>query len=352
MAKIKLTINGKSVAVDEGATLLWAANSLGFKVPTLCHDIRLKPYGACRMCLIEIDGNNSLLPACVTKAENGMKALTDSERVHSARKGVIELLLSNHPADCMTCDACGKCALQDYAHEYGVRESRFYSKPDQGIRKDRSKVIQFDRDKCIMCGRCVRICKEVQQDEAIDFSGRGFDMTISPANNDSLLDSSCVLCGQCVSACPVGALVEKQAVGESRAWETEKVQTVCSYCGVGCNIFLNVKDGKIVKTTSEVGTVPNNGNLCVKGRFGNDMVHHPDRLTEPLIKKNGKFKEATWDEAYDHIADKLKKIIKDDGPDSVSCVGSSRCTNEENFLIQKFARAVVGTNNVDECART
>lgn len=352
MAKIELTINDQTVTADEGQTLLMTAGAIGVRIPTLCHDIRLKPYGACRVCIVEIEGNDVLQPSCITKIENGMIVHTDSERVRNARKAVIELLLSNHPTDCMTCDACGNCGLQNLAHEYGVRESRVFEEPTKGIKEDRNYVIQFDKDKCILCGRCVRICNEVQQTEAIDFIGRGFDTTIGPAFSDSLLDSSCVLCGQCVSSCPVGALTEKQAVGKARDWELKKVQTICSYCGVGCNIFLNVKDNKVIKTTSEVGTVPNDGNLCVKGRFGNDMIHHADRLTSPLIKKKGKFKEATWDEAYDYIAEKLEKIKKESGPDSINCVGSSRCTNEENYLIQKFARAVIGTNNIDECART
>ncbi len=352
MAKIKLKINGKSVVAEKDNSILSVAGSIGVRIPTLCHDIRLKPVGACRVCVVEVEGAESLLPACATNAEDGMVIVTDSERVNNARKAVIELLLSNHPTDCMTCDACGNCGLQNLAHEYGVRESRFFEKPKKGIKEDRNFVIKFDQDKCILCGRCVRICNEVQQTEAIDFNGRGFDMTIGPAFNDSLLDSSCVLCGQCVSSCPVGALTEKQADGKAREWELEKVQTVCSYCGVGCNLFLNVKDGKVVKTTSEVGTVPNDGNLCIKGRFGNDMIHHPDRLTDPLIKKKGKFEKATWDEAYDFITKKIEKIKKKDGPDAINCVGSSRCTNEENYLIQKFGRAVIGTNNVDECART
>ena len=352
MAKLTVNINGKNCRAEEGMTILWAANTLGISIPTLCHEIRLKPFGACRVCVVEVDGESALLPACATKIKSGMTIRTDSERVLNARKAVIELLLSNHPVDCMTCDACGDCRLQDLAHEYGVRESRYFTKPENGVKDDRNCMIKFDHDKCILCGRCVRICNEVQQDKAIDFIGRGYEMSIGPAFNDSLLDSSCVLCGQCVSTCPVGALTEKQASGKGRDWELKKVQTVCSYCGVGCNIFLNVKDNKVVKTTSKVGTIPNDGNLCIKGRFGNDMIHHKDRLTEPLIKKNGKFEEVTWDEAYSFVANKLENIKDENGPDSITCVGSSRCTNEENYLIQKFARAVIGTNNIDECART
>ena len=352
MANVTVTINKKAVNIEDDKTILWASSSIGIRIPTLCHEIRLKPFGACRVCVVEIEGEETLLPSCITKVKDGMVIQTDSERVINARKGVIELLLSNHPTDCMTCDACGDCTLQDLAHEYGIRESRFFSKPTKGIKKDRNCVIQFDQDKCILCGRCVRICNEVQQDEAIDFIGRGYDMTIGPAFSDSLLDSSCVLCGQCVSSCPVGALTEKQAGGKVRDWDLKKVQTVCSYCGVGCNLFLNVKDDKVVKVTSKVGTVPNDGNLCIKGRFGKDMIHHEDRLTEPLIRKNGKLEKATWDEALDFAVEKLKDIREKNGPDSITCVGSSRCTNEENYLIQKFARAVIGTNNVDECART
>lgn len=352
MAEIEITINGETLKMEEGRTILWAANTIGVQIPTLCHDFRLKPVGACRVCVVEVEGEGSLVPSCITGISAGMVVRTDTERVHNARKAVIELLLSNHPTDCMTCEVCGNCALQDLAHEYGVRESRYFSKPAGGIKEDRNRAIQFDSSKCILCGRCVRICNEVQQDEAINFIGRGFDMTIGPAFNDSLLDSSCVLCGQCVSTCPVGALVEKQAAGKTRAWDVKKVQTVCGYCGVGCNIFLNVKDDKVVKVTSEVGTVPNDGNLCIKGRFGKDMVHHPDRLKEPMIRKNGHLEEVTWDEAFDYIADKLQTIKEKDGPDSIGCIASSRCTNEEDYLMQKFARAVIGTNNIDECART
>jgi len=352
MPVIEITINGKTLKIGEDGTIIQAANTMGIQIPTLCHDFRLKPVGACRVCVVEVEGDESLVPSCITKVRDGMVVHTDTERVNNARKSIIELLLSNHPADCMTCDVCGNCTLQDLAHKYGVRVSRYFSKPAGGIKEDRNCTIQFDSSKCILCGRCVRICNEVQQDEAIDFIGRGFDMTIGPAFNDSLLDSSCVLCGQCVSTCPVGALVEKQAIGKARTWDLKKVQTVCGYCGVGCNIFLNIKDDKVVKVTSEVGTIPNDGNLCVKGRFGKDMIHHPDRLKEPMIRRNDSFEEVTWEEAFDYIAEKLKFIKAKDGPDSIGCIASSRCTNEEDYLMQKFARAVIGTNNIDECART
>lgn len=352
MDKITITINDKTFETEEGQTILWVANELGIRIPALCHDPRLEPYSGCRVCLVEVEGERTLLPSCSTKISDGMKIRTDTSRVYKGRKAVIELLLSNHPKDCMTCSVAGDCSLQDLAYEYGIRKGRFFSEPRGGIKEDRNYLIQFDSSKCILCGRCVRICNEVQQDYAIDFINRGFETTIGPAFNDSLLDSSCVLCGQCVSTCPVGALVEKQAIGKGWPWEFKKVKTVCSYCGVGCNLFLNVKDGRVIKTTSEVGTIPNDGNLCVKGRFGNDIIHHPERLTEPLIRRNGRFETTTWDEAFDYVANRLQEIKDDYGPDSIACIGSARCTNEENYLIQKFSRAVIGTNNVDECART
>lgn len=352
--KVKLHIDGKTVEVNKGKTILQAANSIGIQIPTLCHDQRLEPFSACRICMVEVERGNSstLTTSCSTEATDGMVVRTNTEKVLKTRKMVLELILSDHPKDCMTCEKCGSCKLQDVAYEYGVRESRFFEEPDGGIVEDNNPVIQQDTSKCILCGRCVRICAEVQQDYAIDFRSRGFKTETGTPFGKPRRETTCVLCGQCVSTCPVGSLVEKQAVGKGRQWQFKEVKTTCSYCGVGCTMYLHVKGNEVVKVTSKVGAIPNDGNLCVKGRFGYDFIHHPDRLKQPLIKKNGKFEEATWDEALNLIARKLTDIRAKYGPDNIGVMSSSRCTNEENYLAMKFARATIGTNNVDQCART
>jgi len=352
--KIKVNIDGKTVEVDKGKTVLQAANSIGIRIPTLCHDPRLEPFAACRVCMVEIERgkSNALITSCNTEATDGMVIRTDSEKVLKTRKMVLELILSDHPRDCMTCEKCGSCKLQDLAYQYGVRESRFFEKPDGGIVEDENPVIQHDTSKCILCGRCVRICAEVQQDYAIDFKNRGFETETGTPFGKPRRDTTCVLCGQCVSTCPVGSLVEKQAVGVGREWEFKQVKTTCAYCGVGCTMYLNVKGNRVVKVTSKAGSIPNDGNLCVKGRFGYDFIHHADRLKHPLIKRNGKFEEATWDEALSLVASKFGEIKAKHGPDNIGVFSSSRCTNEENYLAMKFARAAIGTNNVDQCART
>ncbi len=353
--KIKLTIDGREAEASPGQTILQVASSLGIKIPTLCHEPRLEPFSACRVCMVEVENaRKPLVTACSALAEDGMVVKTDTKKVHEARKFVLDLILSDHPLDCMTCDKCGSCSLQDLAYEYDIKKSRFFKEPVRGIAPDPNTMILRDDSKCILCGRCVRICDEVEQAHAIDFINRGFDTVVGPAYGHTLLGTSCEFCGQCVSTCPVGALREKQAEGKGRDWQLDKVKSVCGYCGVGCNLFLNVhKDtGKLVKVTSQVGTVPNDGNLCIKGRFGYDFVHHEERLTDPLIKRNGRFEKATWDEALGLVAKKFKDTKDKYGGDSLAILGSSRCTNEENYVLMKFARAVLHTNNLDQCART
>ena len=213
-------------------------------------------------------------------------------------------------------------------------------------------MIQRDLNKCILCGRCIRACNEIQVNEVLDFFQRGSRMKPGPAFDADYINSVCVFCGECVDACPTGAIVNKQSIFQGRPWDMKKVRTTCGYCGVGCQMDLNVHDGKVVKVTGnrEYGS-PNQGSLCVKGRFGMEFIGHPSRLEKPLIKKNGEFQEATWDEAYDFIAKKFAAVKKKNGPDSVAGLSSARCTNEENYLFQKYMRAVIGTNNVDHCAR-
>jgi len=351
MDKVTLTIDGKRVTISKAATVLQAAKSAGISIPHLCYRDDLKPTGACRICLVEVEGARTLVPSCSLTVSQGMVVRTNTPRVLDARKMVVELLLSDHPFACMTCEKSGSCKLEKYAYELGVRSSRFEGEQHQYPIDISNPFIGRDYNKCILCGRCVTACNEVQRWEAIDFIGRGFSTKIGTAFDRGLKESPCVFCGQCVDVCPVGALVELNKLGKGREWELKKVDTVCSYCGVGCNLKLHVKDNEIVKVTSDRKSPVNKGKLCVKGRFGFDYVHHPDRLKFPMIRENGKLKRASWNRALNLVATKLGEIKGNNGPDSIAFLASAKCTNEENYLLQKFARGVIGTNNIDHCAR-
>ncbi|MDP1854137.1 MAG: formate dehydrogenase subunit alpha [Candidatus Omnitrophota bacterium] len=354
MKEATVYINGKKVIVSSHMTILKAAKSAGFSIPHLCNDKRLEPYGACRMCIVEIKGVNGFVAACHTKVRDGMEITTDSEDIRAKRKFILELLLSDHPRDCVICDSDGNCKLQRYAYEYGVELDK-YNGETHSFEKvnDANLLVHRDPAKCILCGRCVRICDEVVGAEAIDFANRGFKAQIATPYHVSLLDTTCELCGQCVSSCPTGSLSEKMAIGKGRAYNLKKVRTTCPYCGVGCTFDINVNDkGKIIKITSETGSVPNNGNLCVKGRFAYDFIEHPERLRKPLMKKGDKLVEVEWDEAISTACTKMLAIKEKYGAESLGFVSSCRCTNEENYLMQKLARAVFGSANIDQCART
>jgi len=352
---INLTINGKEVQVAPGTTILQACQQNGINVPTLCYDPDLRLAGSCRMCLVEVKGRPLFLASCVAPAENGMVVETESPDIVEARKMVLELLLARHEASCHVCEKTGDCKLQDYCYQYGVKESGY----TDGGRiaypiNDPNPFIERDYNKCIMCTRCVRACEDITVARAINVKNRGYHAKISTAFDTDLVESPCVFCGQCVMVCPVGALNSKVAAGKGRTYEMEKVLTTCTYCGTGCTLELNVKDDRVVGVTSDrssEGSPVNKGALCVKGRFGWDFIHSPERLTTPLIKENGEFRAASWDEALDLVAQRLGKIKQESGPDSIAVFTSARVSNEENYLAQKFTRAVLGTNNVDHCAR-
>lgn len=351
MSDVTLTIDGVSVSVPAGTTVLEAAKSVGIEIPTLCHDPNLSNPGSCRLCVVDIEGMRNLPISCVTVAGEGMIVNTMTEEVVEARKVILELLLANHPQDCMTCEKTGQCKLQDYAYQYEVRSVTFSGEQTEYEIDDSNPFIERDMSKCILCGKCVRACAEIPEKNIYDFTERGFNTKVTTALDVSLEETDCVYCGSCVAVCPVGAMTPKMMKGVGRPWEVEKVLTTCPYCGTGCNFELVVKDGRVVGVESTEKAEINGHALCVKGRFGYNFIHHPDRLTTPLVRKDGELKPASWEEATSLVAEKLNAIKSETGSDAIGALSSARCTNEENYLMNKLMRAVIGTNNLDHCAR-
>ncbi len=353
MSEVTLSIDGQEVRAPAGVTILEAARSAGIDIPHLCYDpeLGLPPSGACRLCVVEVEGAKTLVASCCHPAAPGMVVRTDTERVVGARRTVLDLLLSDHPHDCLTCEKAGDCALQEYAYEFGLKEPEFTGEPVKVEPVQDGPAIVYDRSKCILCGRCVEVCHEVQVTGAIDFQGRGFDTTIGLPPGLPRDESVCVECGNCIDVCPVGALSFAGAQGAGRDWDFERVATTCPYCGCGCTLVLYIRDGRVVKITGAPGLRVSDGLLCVKGRFGFDFVHHEERLTQPLIRRDGELQPAGWDEALDLVAKRLTELKEEFGADALGGLSSAKCTNEENFIMQKFMRAVLGTNNVDHCAR-
>jgi len=351
MNKIKINIDGLDIETDSGKTIMEVADEHNVHIPRLCYHKSLPIQAACRLCVVEVEGIRNLVSSCSYPISDGMKILTNSPRVVKARKVILELLISNHPLDCMTCEECGKCLLQKYAYEYKVSDSRFKGRKYDLPKDDKNPFFIADYNKCILCGRCIAACKEIQYCNVVDFVNRGFDCRPGSEYEKTFDKTECVFCGNCVSVCPVGALIEKDRIGKGREWDIKRVSSICPYCGVGCQISLIVKDNNVLWIEGrDTGTL-NNGWLCVKGRFGYKFINHPDRLKKPLIKVNGKFKETNWDEAIDLVIKEFTKIKNKYGPDAFGILSSAKCTNEENYLMQKFARVVLGTNNIDHCAR-
>lgn len=352
MQLVQFTINGREVQVPAGTTILEAAEQNGINIPRLCYDKDLTLHGSCRLCVVEVEGAPLLAASCVTPVGQGMVVRTESPAVVEARRTILELLIANHPLDCLTCEKNGDCKLAEYCYQYGVKESPYKGEVHQYPLDDSNPFIVRDMNKCILCGRCVRACNEIIGQDNIDYAYRGFERKVVTAGDKPYVESDCTFCGNCVAVCPTGALTEKPMQGKGRRWELERVRTTCPFCGTGCNFDLCVKDGKLVGVLSNPDSPVNGRALCVKGRFGWDFVNNEKRLKTPLIKKNGKFEPASWDEAMDLIATRFKEIKDQYGPQSFAALSSARCTNEENYLVQKLARAVMGTNNVDHCART
>jgi predicted molibdopterin-dependent oxidoreductase YjgC len=349
---VEFTLDGVTVAAPEGELLVHAAARHGVFVPTLCHDDKLDPYGGCRMCVVGVEGSPRPLPACATRVAEGMVVSTNSN-VPQFRKTLTEMLLVEH----MNPNPGGRPnELLDMAEEFGAEAPFILPDAKREPYDDRNKLMGYDPDACILCARCVRYTQEVMQCSALSLEGRGPHARVVPTHGYSWLDTECELCGGCLSSCPTGAIYEKFEEGTARPEQgLEKVKTTCTYCGVGCQVDLNVdpETKRIVKVTSDPTYLPNEGNLCVKGRFAFNFVHHPDRLTEPLVRgADGELHPTTWAHALETAAAGLTRVKEEHGPHSIGFLASARLTMEENFLIQKLARTVVGTNSVHSCEAT
>ena len=351
--KITLTIDGKKIETNAGANLLQVSHDNGIKIPSLCYHRKLSPTGACRLCVVKINGNNNLTMACTVQVSDDMEVIAFDDDIETARKHTLEYLLAEHNDEE---DGSWEDEFHYWVQKYGLQDpaNRSYPKISSGIDypvDKTSPVLTYDASKCIKCFRCIKACDEVQGKNVLSFSERGINSYII-AGFDKWSGSECDGCGECVQLCPTGALVEKPHREEVNINELDKkVKTTCPYCGVGCQIELLVKDNKILRVNGLEDIPPNDGRLCIKGRFGYDFVNHKDRLTKPLIKRNGKFEEASWDEALELIAEKFTEIKQKYGNDALAGYASAKCSNEDNYLFQKFVRVVFGTNNLDYCTR-
>lgn len=345
MSSVKLTIDGREVAVAAGSSLLDAAHAAGVKIPTLCYHERLNPIGSCNLCVVEVAGKSAPVQACKTAAEDGMQVTTDSELLQAMRQKAMQRLLVHHPLDCPICDKAGDCRLQDLVVDLGVTAESYEAPKERTDVVYATPLIKYWRDRCVLCQRCAAACREIKGQGAIDFVevNGSMEMRVTP--------EKCVSCGECLQVCPTGALTENLSPIKARVFTTKKVPTTCAYCGCGCQIELSVLDNRIVAVNGRHDPTINEASLCVKGRFGYEFVASEERLKKPLIRKGEGFVEVSWNEALDHVAKNLQRIKAEHGPDAIGGFASARCTNEENYVFQKFMRAVIGTNNVDHCAR-
>ncbi|NJD08042.1 MAG: formate dehydrogenase subunit alpha [Methylococcaceae bacterium] len=351
---VTLEIDGFEVTVPEGTSVMRAASSIGIEIPKLCATDSLEPFGSCRLCLVQVEGARGYPASCTTPVAAGMKVKTQTDKLADIRRGVMELYISDHPLDCLTCSANGNCELQDMAGTVGLREVRYGYEGKNHLKSEKdgsNPYFSFDPSKCIVCSRCVRACEETQGTFALPIDGRGFDSVISPGQHQAFMDSECVSCGACVQACPTATLMEKSVIDKGQA--DHSIITTCAYCGVGCSFKAEMKGAEVVRMVPDKDGKANHGHSCVKGRFAFGYATHPDRITSPMIRKSihEPWQKVSWDEAINYAASEFKRIQAKHGRHSVGALTSSRCTNEEAYLVQKLVRAAFGNNNVDTCAR-
>ena len=368
---VNITLNGKKIKAQPGQTILDVAKEHDVRIPTLCYHKDLSPTGNCRMCVVDVKGSRFLQAACVTQVWDGMEIETDAEKAIASRKLSLSLMLANHSPNCATCDVSGECDLQDLAYEYQVDAPAWGTKGTRyRVDSDPNPFVRVDFNKCILCRRCVLACAEIQARDVWGVAQRGFEEVIVAGAGTTMLEARCESCGQCVAYCPTGALSNKMSYGQgiARARQISKVTTTCAYCGVGCQFDLVIKHKKIIGVASNPDAPVNGMALCVKGRYGYDFVHHPDRLKKPKVRRylldeipkssisnrqssDWDWVETDWDTALDITAKKLNETRNTHGADSIGILTSAKCLNEENYLMNKLARQVIGTNNIDHCAR-
>lgn len=376
---IEIIIDGKKIQAQPGMTVLEAALENGIDIPHLCYHPELSISGGCRLCIVKVNDGLNPIASCGLACQDGMTIQTRDEELTALRRDIIDLFISDHPLDCVTCDKSGSCLLQKYAYEFGISETSYDLEISKELFQDDNPIFIRDHQYCILCGRCVRVCDEITGVHAIDFANRGFESSIATPFDGPMIDSSCVFCGNCVQVCPTAALMPAARMNRGREWELDRVNTICAYCGVGCEIEYALKDGEILYAQSTPEATVNGEFLCAKGRYGWDYVNNPDRLVSPLIRKDlahelgmtdegweipedsplsirkpkigDNYVPVDWDTAIEVVADRLADTVKKHGPDSIMGLASARCTNEENYLYQKFMRAAIGTNNIDHCAR-
>jgi formate dehydrogenase major subunit len=351
---VTLTIDGQEITVPAGTSVMRAAALSDVKIPKLCATEQLEAFGSCRLCLVQIEGMKGLPASCTTPVAQGMKVTTQNKQIADIRRGVMELYISDHPLDCLTCPANGHCELQDMAGVVGLREVRYgYEGANHlSAEKDTSNpYFTFDASKCIVCSRCVRACDEQQGTLALTIQGRGFDSTVAASQNVPFMDSECVSCGACVQACPTATLTENTLIEKGQA--EHSITTTCAYCGVGCSFRAEMKGEEVVRMVPNMNGHANHGHSCVKGRFAIGYATHADRIVKPMIRSkiSDPWREVSWEEAIGYAASELKRIQAKYGRDSIGAITSSRCSNEETYLVQKLVRAGFGNNNVDTCAR-
>jgi predicted molibdopterin-dependent oxidoreductase YjgC len=361
---ISITIDGMKLEVPEGTTVLRAARQAGITIPTLCDHPSLTPYGGCRLCIVDVEGMRLPQASCTLPANNGMVVRTETPALAESRRLVLELLLSNYVDAGYAAGDRDETEFMHWVAHYGAQLPEGTAPAARyTVNEDPNPFVWVDKNKCILCNRCVRACAEVQGRFVWGLGGRGFNTRIIAGLDTPMLEARCESCGACSAFCPTGALDDKMSIGLGKP--DKVVTTTCAYCGVGCQLGLNVKDNKIMRVTSSPDSVVNGMALCVKGRYGYDFVHHPDRLTVPRVRRyllegdgtrdkaagRGDWVEVDWDTALNIVAKKLVKVKAESGPNAIGVLSSAKCTNEENYLMQKFARQVVGTHNVDHCAR-